>query len=95
MPDADNSTDGPVTISMDYMHMHERMEQYKEGASNFQYLVVVEHRHGRVWAYQTPNKGPHDEAGWLHAKLIQDWNACGFNDVRIQFETDQEFSIMK
>lgn len=50
---------------------------------------MVEHRHGRIWAYQTPNKGPNDEAYWVLGKLIQDWDDCGFKDVRIQLKTDQ------
>ena len=90
VPDTDESEDGPIKISMDYMYMHERVGQYKEDRWNPPYLVVVEHRFGRVWAYQTPNKGPNDEANWVPEKLIQDWDDCGFKEVRIQLKADQE-----
>ena len=90
VPDIDNSVEGPVKISMDYMYMHDRVGRFSEQKWKPPYLVVVEHRHGRVWAYQTMNKGPHEESGWLPAKLIQDWNDCGFKDARIQLKTDHE-----
>ena len=72
VPDTDKDEKGPVKISMDYMFMHDRVGKHKETKWNPPYLVVVEHKHGRVWAYQTPNKGPHDESSWLPARLIQD-----------------------
>ena len=90
VPDTDKSETGPVKISMDYMYMHERIGIYTETKRNPPYLVVVEHRYGRVWAYQTPNKGPNDEACWVLERLIQDWDNCGFKDIRIQLKTDQE-----
>ena len=90
VPDTDRSEIGPIKISLDYMYMHERVGQYTESRWNPPYLVVMEHRYGRVWAYQTPNKGPSDEASWVPEKLIQDWDNCGFKDVRIQLKTDQE-----
>ena len=95
LPDTDKTINGSVKISMDYMYIRERVGQNKEDKQNPPYLVVVEHRYGRVWAYQTPNKGPHEEAGWLPARVIQDWNDCGFKDVRIQLKTDQEPSMVK
>ena len=79
-----------MEISTDYMYMHDRVGKFSEGKYNPPYLVVVEHKHGRTWAHQTPNKGPHDEAGWLSAKLIQDWDNCGFKEARVQLKTDQE-----
>lgn len=94
MLDTGKSTDGPVKISMDYMYLHDRVGRHSETKWNPPYLVVVEHRRGRVWAYQTPNKGPNDDANWLPARLIQDWNDCGIKDVRIQLETDQEPAII-
>ena len=89
VPDIDKSENGLVKISMDYMYMHDRVGGYKDDKWNPPYLVVVEHRFGRVWAYQTPNKGPHDQASWVLEKLIQDLDNCGFKEVRIQLKTDQ------
>ena len=94
VPDTDRSTEGLVKISMDYMYLHDRVGRYSDVKWNPPYLVVVEHRQGRVWAYQTPNKGPNDESNWLPATLIQDWNDTGFKDVRIQLKIDQEPSII-
>ena len=90
VPGIDKSETGLVKISMDYMYMHERIGMYAENIRNPPYLVVVEHRYGRIWAYQTPSKGPNDEAYWVLENLIQDWDNCGFKDVRIQLKTDQE-----
>ena len=84
--DTDKSVDGPVKISMDCMYMHDRSRKFAENKWNPPYLVVVGHRMGRVWAYQTPNKGPYDEAGWLPSKLIEDWDGCGFKEMRIQLK---------
>ena len=93
--DTDNNEIGPIKISMDYMYMHERMGQYAESRWNPPYLVVVEHRYGRAWAYQTPNKGPNDEANCVPEKLIQDWDNCGSKDVRLQLKADQEPSMIR
>ena len=90
VPDTNGSEIGPVKISMVYMYMHERIGVYTETKRNPLYLVVVEHRYGRVWAYKTPNKGPNDEACWVPEKLTQDWDNCGFKDIRIQLKIDQE-----
>ena len=62
VPDTDSSRDGPATISMDYMYMHDRVGKYKDSKFNPPYLVAVEHRYGRVWAYQVQNKGHMDGA---------------------------------
>ena len=51
VPDIDRSTDGPIKISMDCMYLHERNWRNTDDKWNPPYLVVVEHRHGRVWAY--------------------------------------------
>lgn len=80
----------PGHISMDYMYLHDRTGEFSDNKFNPPYLVVVEHRYGRVWAYPVPNKGPHDEAGWLPARFVQDWSDFGFKEVKVQLETDQE-----
>ena len=94
VPDTDKSTEGPIKISMDYMYLHDRVGKDRDSKWNPPYLVVVEHRHGRIWAYQTLNKGPNDDASWLPARLIQDWDDCGFKEVVIQLKTDQEPSMI-
>lgn len=88
--DIDMSKEGSVTISMDYMYLHDRIEKYKENGYNPPYLVVVEHRYGMCWAYRLLNKGHMDGAHWLPRRLIQDWDNCGFKEARIILKTDQE-----
>ena len=70
VPDTDATNEGPVTISMDNVYLHDRVAKYKESRWNPPYLVVVEHRHGRIWAYQTPSKGPNEDVSWPPARLI-------------------------
>ena len=95
VPDTDDSVEGPVKISMDYMYMHERIGKYAEPKWSPPYLVVVEHRYGRVWAYQTPNKGPQEESCWLPGNLFQDWDDSGFKELRVRLKTDQEPAMIK
>ena len=49
VPDVDKDTSGSIKISMDYMYMHDRFGKYNDNKWNPPYLVVVEHKHGRVW----------------------------------------------
>ena len=57
---------------------------------NLPYLVVVEHRFGRRWAHQVPNKGHVDGAHRFPWRLIRDWDNCGFKGTRVMLKTDQE-----
>lgn len=64
-PDTGRSVEGLAKTSMDYMYMRDRVGKYSENTVNPLYLGAIEHRHGRVLAYQTPNKGFNEEASWL------------------------------
>ena len=64
--------------------MRERVGNYTEDKWNPPCLIVVEHRHGRVGAYQAPSKGPNDASWWVPSKLIQDLEDSGFKEARIQ-----------
>ena len=88
--DTGESIEGPVTISMDYMYLHDRAWRNRDTKWNPPYLVVIEHRYGRCWAYQVRNKGHLDGAHWLPRRLVQDWDNCGLKDARVVFKTDQE-----
>ena len=57
--------DGPTKVFLDYMYLHERVGKYQDVRHNPIYLVVIEHRHGRCWAHQVPNKGINDGAYWV------------------------------
>ena len=88
--DTNRRTQRPDQINMDCMYVRDMVGKYIENKWHQPYLVVVEHRHGRAWAYQIPSKGPNDEASWLLANVPLDWCNCGFKDVRVQLKTDQE-----
>ena len=90
IPGIDDSDEGPMTTSMDYMYLHGRVGRYKEEKLNSPYLVAVEHRHGRCWAYQVPNKGHLEGAHWPPKRLLQDWYDCGPKGTRIILKSDQE-----
>ena len=94
VPDIDNSTEGSVKVRMDYMYLHERLGKHAESRHNPLYLVMVEHRHGRVWTYHVPNKGSHEDVSWLPTRIIQDWETCGYRDMRVQLKIDQEFAVV-
>ena len=90
VPDTDATREGPVTISMDHMYLHDRAGKYKESMWNPPYFVVVEHRYGRCWVYQVPNKGHMDGAHWFPRRGIQDWDNSGMKETRIILKSDQE-----
>ena len=52
-----DDVEGLVKVSLDYMYLHERVGKNREVQHNPPYLVIVEHRSGRCWTYQVPNKG--------------------------------------
>ena len=76
------------------MYLHERIGKHRETTHNPPHLVMVEHRHGRCWAYKVPNKGIHDKANWLSRRIIQDLDNNGLKDAKIQLKTDQEPAIV-
>lgn len=53
-------------------------------------LVVIEHRHGRVWAHRVPNKGVMGKAEWVPRRVVQDLSNNGMQNVTIHMKTDQE-----
>ena len=57
-------------------------------------MIMIEHRRGRCWAYQVPNKGVPDEAHWLPEKMVQDLDNIGLMHETIQMKSDQEPSII-
>ena len=90
IPDRDGSSEGPVKLSMDYMYLHERSGASGDTTDNPPHLVIVEHRHGRLWAYRVPNKGVMGEAEWLPKKVIQDLNNNGMQNLTWHVKADQE-----
>ena len=86
--------EGPTTVSLDYMYLHERIGKYREVKHNPLYLVVIEHQHGRCWAHQVPNKGVNDGAYWVPKRVLQDLENNGLGKARFLVKTDQEPSIV-
>ena len=62
VPDVDGNIDGPINISIDYMYRHDMKSQDGDVHYNPPYLVAIEHRHGRCWAYQVASKGAYGAA---------------------------------
>lgn len=57
VPDIDGSKDGPTKMSMDYMYLGERNKGDQDTFDNPPHLVVIDHRHGRIWAHRVPPNG--------------------------------------
>ena len=76
------------------MYFHEGVGKYKNKLANPQQLVMVDHQSGRVWAQRVPNKGVIDDAAWFPIRFLQDTDNCGYGDIRIQFESDQQSAIV-
>ena len=55
---------------------------------------MVDHRHGRVFAYGVPRKGVTAEAEWVPNRMIKDINNMGYKDVKVQIKSDQEPAIV-
>ena len=47
-----------------------------------------------MWAHRAPNKGILEGAAWLPKRIPQDLDNCGYNDVKLQFKSDQEPAIV-
>ena len=93
VPDTEKG-DGPIKVSLDYMYLHERAGKYRDVQHNPPYLVVVEHKYGRCWAHQVPNKGVNDNAHWVPKRVLQHLENSGLGKTRILMKTDQEPSIV-
>ena len=70
--------------------LHDRKGKYNEERWNPPHMVVIEHRHGRVWAHRVPNKGIHKDASWLPKRMVQDLDNTGLQSTRIIIKSDQE-----
>ena len=86
--------EGPTTVSMDYMYLHDRVGTSQEIQHNPPYLVVVGHTLGRCWAHRVPNKGVNGDAHWVLKKILQELENTGLSQTRILLKSDQEPSII-
>ena len=90
IPDIDAGDVETVKISIDYMYLHERVGHYRDTKHNPPFLIMVEHKFGRCWAYQVPNKGINEEAHWIPKRVLQDIENSGLGDTRVLLKIDQE-----
>ena len=93
VPDTETGK-GPTTFSIDYMYLHERVGKYRDNAYNPPHMVMVEHKHGRCWAYRVPNKGAMENAYWLPERMVKDLDDSGMRHEKIQMKSNQEPSIV-
>lgn len=93
VPDTETGK-GPVKVSIDYMYLHERTGKHRDDAYNPPHMVMVEHRHGRCWAYRVPNKGILEDAEWLPERMVKDIDDNGMRHEKIQMKSDQEPAIV-
>ena len=70
------------------MYLHERIGKHRHLQSNPPYLIVVEHKFGRCWTHQVPNKGVNDDAHWAPKRVLQDIENSGLGKTRILFKSD-------
>ena len=94
VPDVERGMEGPTKISMDYTYFHERGDNKRVEQANPPYLVVIEHKHGRIWTYQVHNKGVMGGAHWLPKRFDSNWDNNGMKNADIQLKSDQEPSIV-
>jgi hypothetical protein len=92
VPDIDGSVDGPTKVSMDYMYLSERNKDDQD-IGNPPHLVIVDHRHGRVWAHRVPQKGIMGKVEWVPRQVIQDPCNNGMQNKKVQVKIDQEPSM--
>ena len=57
-------------------------------------MVIIEHKHGRCWSHQVPNKGVNEGAHWVPKRIVQDLENNGLGETRILLKTDQEPAIV-
>ena len=89
VPDTEPKDDGPNKVSIDYMYLND------EDANRDQvHMAMVDHNHGRVFAYTVPRKGVTGEAEWISSRIIRDIDNMGYKNVCVQVKSDQEPAIV-
>ena len=71
MPDTEIGK-GPTKVVIDDMYLHGRVGRYRGSVYNPPHMVMVEHKHGRCWAYRVPNKVVLEDAYWLPERMVKD-----------------------
>ena len=74
---------------MDYMYLNDDDKHGEQPQ-----MVLVDHKHGRVFSHPVPSKGVAGEAEWVPNRIIKDIDNMGYGEVTIQIKSDQEPSIV-
>ena len=94
VPDIDGSEAGPTKVSMDYIYFSERKNDSEHTPTNPPHLIVIDHRHGRVWAHRVPQKGSLGQAEWVPRRVTQDLVNNGMQNIRVHVKTGQEVAMV-
>ena len=87
--DTEPKKDNVNKVSMDYMYLNGN-----EGEKDQPNLVVVDHNHGRIFAYVVPKKGPWGETAWIARRVARDLDNMGYKSTKLQVKSDQEPSMI-
>ena len=80
------TADKVPTISVDFMYLFDKGERPT--------LVMVDHESGRVWSYALKDKSILSGEGWIQRRIVRDIDNAGHKEVKLQFKSDQEASIV-
>ena len=77
------ATEGSVNnVSMDYMFLNDNT-----GDGEQPNLVVVDHNHGRIFAYGVPKNGAWGESAWVPRRAARDLNNMVYGTTKITNKT--------
>ena len=94
VPDVDGNNEGRAKISMDYMYLSEKNKRNPEATNNPPHLVVLDHKHGKIWAHKVLHKSALGTTEWVPRKAVQDLHDNGMQHVTIHVKTNQKPAIV-
>ena len=54
------------------------------------HMVMIDHNHGRVFAYAVPREGVTGEAEWVPSRMTRDLDNMGYKATKVSIKSDQE-----
>ena len=89
VPDIEYLGNGPHKVSIEYMYLND--DDANRDQTN---MVMVDHMHGRAFAYGVIRKGVIGEAEWIPSRIIRDLDNMGYKNVCVQIKSDLEQAIV-